>query len=213
MAQQSTKGMGETSGDEAPADETPQKLNLQIEVEQPSACQRHVVVTVSREDIDRYYDKAFSEMMGTAAVPGFRAGRAPRKLVEHRFRKDMADQVKGSLLMDSMSQITEDEKFAAISEPDFDPTAVELPEQGPMKFEFDIEVRPEFDLPNWKGLAIDRPSRDFTEADIDKRLEMVLSSNYGQLIPTEDAAAQAITSPAIWPSATAKMSCRRARKK
>ena len=56
-------------------------------------------------------------------VPGFRPGRAPRKLIETRFRKDVADQVKGSLLMDSLAQITEDQDFSAISEPDFDPLA------------------------------------------------------------------------------------------
>ncbi len=147
-----------------------------------------MTVTIPREDIERYYDKAFSEMMGTAAVPGFRPGRAPRKLIEHRFRKDVADQVKGSLLMDSMAQITDDEKFAAISEPDFDPSAVELPEEGPLTFEFDLEVRPEFDLPEWKGLTIERPVREFTEADVDKRLEVIVA-NRGQLVPFDGPAA------------------------
>ena len=111
------------------------------------------------------------ELMPTAAVPGFRAGRAPRKLVEHRFRKDVADQVKGSLLMDSLSQVTEEQKLAAISEPDLDVTAVELPDEGPMTFEFDLEVRPEFDLPQWKGLTIERqPTSEFSSADIDQEL-------------------------------------------
>ena len=106
-------------------------------------------------------------------------GRARRKLIEHRFRKDVADQVKGSLLMDSMAQITEDENFAAISEPDFDPTAVELPDDGPLTFEFDLEVRPEFDLPEWKGLSIDRPMHEFTEKDIDSPL----GNHFGQSRP------------------------------
>ena len=48
--------------------------------------------------------------------------------------------------MDSLAQVNEDEKLSAISEPDFDLEAVELPDEGPMTFEFDIEVRPEFDL-------------------------------------------------------------------
>lgn len=172
---------------EAEAAEAEPKLTLTLKVDSPSACQRHVTVTIPREDIDRYYDKAFSEMMDTAQIPGFRAGRAPRKLVEARFRKDMADQVKGSLLMDSMTQITEDEKFSAISEPDFDPLAVEIPEQGPMTFEFDIEVRPEFDLPEWKGLKVEKPVREFSAKDIDKRLEQVLA-RYGKLVPKEGGA-------------------------
>lgn len=63
----------------------------------------------------------------------------------------MTDQVKGSLLMDSMTQVTEDEKFSAISEPDFDPTAVEVPDEGPMTFEFDLEVRPSLTFRSGRG--------------------------------------------------------------
>ncbi len=177
----SDKNTDELVADEA-AETEAQKMDLSIKVESPSACQRHITVTIPREEIERYYDKAFSEMMDKVAVPGFRAGRAPRKLVEARFRKDVSDQVKGSLLMDSMTQVTEDEKFSAISEPDFDPLAVEVPDEGPMTFEFDLEVRPEFDLPEWKGLTVERPVREFTKKDIDKRLEQVLA-RHGRLVP------------------------------
>jgi trigger factor len=57
--------------------------------------------------------------------------------------------------MDSLSQVSTDNQLSPISEPDFDPLSVQIPEEGSMKFEFDIEVRPEFDLPNWKGLTIE----------------------------------------------------------
>jgi trigger factor len=174
--------------DDDEAEAEVQKLNLSLKVDSPSACQRHVTVTIPREDIDRYYDKAFSELMTTVSVPGFRAGRAPRKLVEARFRKDVSDQVKGSLLMDSMTQVTEDEKFSAISEPDFDPAAVAVPDEGPMTFEFDLEVRPEFDLPQWKGLSIERPIHEIGKKDIDKRLEEILA-RHGRLVPFDGPAA------------------------
>ncbi|MGD9720043.1 MAG: trigger factor [Pirellulales bacterium] len=181
----SAKETEELVAEDAP--EAAEKLNLSIKVDSPSACQRHVTVTIPRDDIERYFDKAFSDLMGTANVPGFRAGRAPRKLIESRFRKDVVDQVKGSLLMDSMTQITEDEKFSAISEPDFDPLAVEVPDDGPMTFEFDIEVRPEFDLPQWKGLNVEKPVKDFGKADVERRLERILAE-YGRLVPFEGAA-------------------------
>src|SRR5690606_15535272 len=156
------------SGDEE-AGEAP-RLDLIVDVASPSACQRHVTVTVSRADIDRYFDDAFSNLVPKANVPGFRTGRAPRKLVENRFRDEIADQVKGSLLMDSLEQLGEDKLFTAISEPEFDLEAIEVPETGPMTFEFDIEVRPEFDMPQWRGLKLRRPVREFTDKDIDQQL-------------------------------------------
>ncbi|MEM8947432.1 MAG: trigger factor [Planctomycetota bacterium] len=161
-----------------------QDLTLEVEVNSPSACERHVTVTVSREDIDRYLDDAFGELMPTANVPGFRAGRAPRKLVESRYKKEIGEQIKGSLLMDSLGQISEQQDFTAISEPELNLDAVEVPEEGPMTFEFDIEVRPEFDMPKWRGLKLDRPVREFSAEDIDQQLEKMLT-RYGQLTPLE----------------------------
>lgn len=168
-------------------DDAPEPLQLEIQVEKPSACQRHVTVTISREDVDRYYDDAFSEMMDEVSVPGFRPGRAPRKLVESRFRKEATEQIKGSLLMDSMAQVNEEQEFAAISEPDLDLDAIEVPAEGPMTFEFDLEVRPEFDLPEWKGLTIERPAADFTDAQIDRQLRAMLDQ-YGRRVPTSEPA-------------------------
>ncbi len=165
------------------------KLELEVKVASPSPCERHVTVTISRTDIDRYFNDAFSEMMPSATVPGFRAGRAPRKIVEQRYRNDVKDQIKGSLLMDSLTQITEEQEFSAISEPELNLEAVEIPAEGSMTFEFDIEVRPEFDLPEWKGLKVDRPTQEFTEADVEEQLTTMLS-RYGQLNPTEEKASE-----------------------
>jgi trigger factor len=117
-------GAGESAGlaveaDEGAEEET-QPLQLDVQVTSPSACERHVTVTISRADIERYLDDAFGEMMPTAAVPGFRIGRAPRKVVENRFRDEVTEQVKSALLLDSLEQISKEERFTAISEPDFD---------------------------------------------------------------------------------------------
>ena len=179
---ETTTGVATLSEEEEGAEEAPERLNLDVQIATRSACERHITVTIPRDDIDRYFNNAFSDLVTKATVPGFRAGRAPRKLVENRFRKDVADQVKGSLLMDSLAQLTEDHKLAAISEPNIDLQAVEVPEEGAMTYEFDLEVRPEFTLPNWKGLHIERPVYEFKEKDVDRRLQNVLAQN-GQLAP------------------------------
>jgi len=167
---------------EAEGDEQKQPLEIEVSIDQRSTCERHLTVTVSRGDIDRYFDKEFSELMGSAEVPGFRAGRVPRKLIETRFRKDVAERVKSSLLIDSMEQINNEHELSPISEPDFDFDAVEIPDEGPLTFEFDLEVRPEFDVPPWKGLRIQRPVYEFVEEDVDRALERALAS-HGQLVP------------------------------
>ncbi|MCP4189105.1 MAG: trigger factor [Planctomycetaceae bacterium] len=171
------------------ASEEKAKLSLEIKVGEPNACQRHVTVTISREDVDRYLNEAYSELMPSASVPGFRSGRAPRKLVEQRFQEQIADQVKGSLLMDSMTQVTEQQDFSAISEPDFNFDAIEIPEEGPLTFEFDLEVRPEFEMPKWKGLKLERLKHEVSKPDTDREIETMLGRQ-GQIVPFDGAAGE-----------------------
>jgi trigger factor len=163
------------------------RLDLQTKIEPRSTCERHITVTVAPEDVKRYYQEQYSELMSSAHVPGFRPGHAPRKLIEARFRKDVKEQVKSKLLMDAIAQVSEDEELAAISEPDFKLDAVVLPEDGPLVFEFDLEVRPEFDLPQWKGLRLEKPVRQFSDADVDVALQNLLA-RYGSLTPKDDPA-------------------------
>ncbi|MCA9154774.1 MAG: trigger factor [Planctomycetales bacterium] len=175
------------TGDESTAGDEKQPLSLNVKVDESGACERHVTVTIPREDINRYLDEAYKDLVPKAEIPGFRPGKAPRKLVESRFRDQIRDQVKGSLLLDSMAQVADSSDFSAISEPEIDFKAIELPAEGDMTFEFDIEVRPEFDLPNWKGIKLTRLVHDYSDAEVTERAKQLLR-RYGQLAPYEGAA-------------------------
>ena len=179
-----------TTADEENAEEgnaEDERLDLEAEVETVSSCERRATVTVSRDEIERYYDKEFSNLVDTAELPGFRAGHAPRKLVEKRYRKELKDQIKSQVLQDGIAQVIEDESLAAIGEPEFDFGAVELPDDGPMTFEFKLEVRPDFDLPQWKGLKLKRETREFTDKDVDEMVDRI-RGDQGQLVPYDGAA-------------------------
>lgn len=163
--------------------ETP-TLNLDVKVDSTSSCGRHVTVTVAKDDVERYFSEAYDELLPKASVPGFRDGKAPRKLVESRFKNEINEQVKGKVLMDAMTQVTTTSEFAAISEPEFDFDAIEIARNEPLTFEFEIEVRPEFDMPNWKGLQLERPAKDFDRKDVDKHLERLLG-DVADLVPVD----------------------------
>jgi trigger factor len=152
-----------------------QKLELQVAIESPGPCERHVVVTIPRSEVDRYLKKTYDDLRPRAELPGFRPGKAPRKLVESRFKEQVSDQVKSSLVMDSLQQVTEGQGFSPISEPELNFEAVDLPDSGDFTYEFDIEVRPDFDTPEWKGLQLSRPIAEVTEAAIDSGVRNYLS--------------------------------------
>lgn len=164
----------ETDSSEETTLETP-KLQYEVKIDKVSACERHVVVTIGRSEIDRYYKQAFDEVVPKADLPGFRTGKAPRKLIESRFRTEVADQVKNSLVIESLQDITEGDHFSAISEPKFNFKVIEVPSEGDFVYEFDIEVRPDFETPKWEGLNLKRLVFNLSDADVDKQTARTLS--------------------------------------
>ena len=144
-----------------------QQLNLTVDVQVKSACERHVKIEVAREDADRYFDREYEEPQKPPRFPAS-APVKPRKLIERR-RNDAQERVKAALIQDSLVQADKDQNMTPISEPDFDFKAVMVPASRSFIYEYDAEVRPSFDVPNWKGLKLEKPVRDFTPEDADAR--------------------------------------------
>ena len=174
-------------GDE-PAAEPKRKLEMQVDISEAGPCKKHVKVSIPRSEIERQFTESLNDFGKDVAVPGFRPGRAPRQLVIKRFKKQVSEQVKSSLLVASLGQLDEDYELNPITQPKLDLAAIELPEDGPMNFEIDVEVRPEFALPEYTGLALKRPVRPITEADTETYLRQHLE-RYGQVVPKFEGAA------------------------
>jgi trigger factor len=175
MSNSSETGSTETSAvavEEAPA----YKLSLGVKVEKTGPCKRHVTVTVPRKDLDYYFDSQIKELVKNAVVPGFRAGHVPRKLVEKRFRADVEGQVCQKILIDSLEQLATENKLNAINEPDLNIRDLKIPEKGDFEYNFNVEVAPEFDLPNYTGLSINHPVREISEDDVDTHLNRLRES-------------------------------------
>ncbi|QDU60218.1 Trigger factor [Planctomycetes bacterium Pan216] len=178
----------EAAEDQAEGQEqTPDRIDLSVDISEAGPCRKHLRVTVPRSEVDRFFNKEFSDLVKSASVPGFRPGKTPRRLIERRFRKDVASQVKAGLMMQSLEQIGDEQKIDALDEPNIDIEAVELPEDGDFVYEFDVEVRPEFDLPEYKGLKIKRPVREIGESEIDDGLKNFLR-RFGAMKPKDTGA-------------------------
>ncbi len=174
-------GTAVTVGDDS-TETAKRKLEMEVDIRDVGPCKKHVKVSIPRSEIDRQFDESLQDFGKDVAVPGFRPGRAPRQLVIKRFKKQVSDQVKSSLLMASLEQLDADYKLDPITQPQLDPAAIELPETGPMNFEIDVEVRPQFDLPEFKGLHLKRPVRPIGETEIEAQTKSYLE-RHGQMVP------------------------------
>jgi trigger factor len=157
------------------------KLNLKVDIQNVGPCRKHVRVTVPRADIDHFSGEALKEIVSTAAVPGFRKGRVPASLAQKRFRDDISNSVRQRVLMQSLEQLAEENTLDPINEPDFDIESLVIPEEGDFEYEFDVEVRPDFELPQYGGLTVQRSIREVGDTDVDAYLNKFLAQ-YSQNI-------------------------------
>jgi trigger factor len=175
--------LGETPVD---SDGKKDQLKQEIEIRDVGPCKKHIKVIIDREQIDQRFNERYTEILRSdqPQIRGFRPKKAPRKLIEKQYRDSVSEEVKTQVLMASLEQLADEQRIAPLSPPDLDPHAIFIPKEGPFIYEFDIEVRPEFDIPNYKGLQLKRPTHTFTQAEIENELRRVLE-RYGQLVPKE----------------------------
>lgn len=174
-----------TATEESAAD----RLDLKVEVSNVGPCRKHVAVTVSEADIEMLRNESLDEFAEQAEVPGFRIGRVPRSLLQKRFKQELSDQVKQKVLLQSLEQMSDENEIDPINQPDIDVDSLDIPDSGEFRYEFDVEVRPEFDIPDYKGFEIERPSGEVSDEEFEAFKRQFLES-YSN--PTKvDRAAQA----------------------
>lgn len=177
----------EPAAEQAP--EGPSKLRQEVSIKDVGPCRKHITVTVDRGDIDARMSDHFSKLVKESAVTGFRPGKAPRKLIERRFQKDIGDQVKSEVLLASLEQLGKDHDIAPLAPPNLELDKINIPPSGPMIYEFEVEVRPQFDLPPYKGLKLKRPVKTIGDDDVAELRRRFLAP-YGQVVPKDNGTAE-----------------------
>ena len=144
-----------------------------VVVEEVGPCKKKVIVEVPEETIKEVVDEQYRELRRDAVLPGFRKGRAPRRLLEKRFGKETGEQVKLKLLSEASEAAIRDQKLDVLTDPEVDYQHIELPATGPLKFEFAVEIRPQFELPALEGIPVTPPKLEVTEGQIDREIEQL----------------------------------------
>jgi trigger factor len=165
-------------------EEPPYQYDIKIEDAGPAT--KKVVVQIPKERVTDVLQKQFKELRQQAALPGFRPGHAPQKLIEKRFSNDVKEQVRRTLISESYEQAVEKNSLEVIGEPEFDnPDAIQLNEDQGLSYSFQVEVQPEFTIPELKGVKVKRPKIEVTEENVDTAMQN-LREQQGTLVPVED---------------------------
>lgn len=143
-----------------------------VTVEDIGPARKRLTITIAPETISEKLEDSVDTLAASTSLPGFRKGRAPRKLLERRFGAAVRKETKNQLLADAYAKAIEDKSIQAVGDPEpVTPTdEIELQEGKPLTFIVEIEVVPEFDLPNLQGIEIKKPEFEVTDDDIETEL-------------------------------------------
>lgn len=164
-----------------------QQFACEVDVRDSGAWQKKISVTIPREQVDEEMDRQLGEFRWSAEVPGFRKGRAPRRLIEKRYGDELNNQVKLRLLGQAFEKIESEHEFDILTEPDLDPEAMELPAEGDFTFEYEVEIKPEFELPQLEGMQIEKSAFEVTDERVNDALEH-MRERLGQMVEVTDGA-------------------------
>ena len=170
-------------------EETQEQSKNIITVSDAGPCKKKVEIEIPAEAIHEKLDEKYKELRRDAVLPGFRKGRAPLRLLEKRFGTDITKQVKLELMATASEEALKENKIDSLRDPDIDHEKIELPEEGPLKFDFEVEVRPEFDLPELEGIAIEKPAIEVNDDRVEEELA-ALQKRAGVWIPKEKGGAE-----------------------
>ncbi len=143
-------------------------ISMQVNVEESSALGRALTVVIPEKDVKKRLDKAFRKLAGEVEIRGFRKGKAPRKVLEQRYGESVFNEVAEKIVQDTYFDALEETKLEAVVHPDI--RSHSFDDAGTFTYVAEIDIKPDFELGTYKGLEVELPELEVTEADIDAKL-------------------------------------------
>jgi trigger factor len=143
-----------------------------VSVSDAGPSRKKVSIEVPAQTVSSSLGLTLDTLLLEAELPGFRKGRAPRRLIEKRFGAAIGKQAKESLVAQAFSKAVEDHKLRVLGSPfarDLD--KIELVAGKPFAFEVEVEVLPEFDLPKMDAINIRKPLIEVADAMVDDEVK------------------------------------------
>jgi len=144
---------------------------VNVTVENLGPCKKLLRVEVEPAKVDETFDEVAKDFAKHARIAGFRPGKAPKDMVLKKYDADIQDEVKRKLISNSYHKAIKDQNLIVVGQPDVED--IQFAKGQPLQFVANIETAPDFELPEYKGLAAKREQSTVTDADIDNAINML----------------------------------------
>ena len=150
---------------------------MQVTVEDQSSVKKTLHIEIPEDQITREIDKAYAELKKRAKIKGFRPGKVPRGVLERYYGKDVNADVASRLIQESFLEAIKENDLKIIGTPKIDPP--ELKAKTPYKYSAAIEIKPEIEDIDFKGLDLKKTLYRVNDEEVDTQLKL-LQKNMAQ---------------------------------
>ena len=122
---------------------------MKVEVENQPHCVATLKIELPPEQVSKEWDAIANSFAAQARIPGYRPGKAPRRVIEAKFRKDIQDELTKKLVSKSYHEAIAEKQLRVVSLTNLE--EVEFGDDRSMRFRATVVTAPEFELPDYKG--------------------------------------------------------------
>jgi trigger factor len=148
---------------------------MKVEVTEAGAWRRTLDIEVPREDVDERLKAAYKSYSKSLNLPGFRKGKVPVSIVKARFGPAILDEVIAKTEEEYYREASQEKGLQPVSQATIEESSFEDGE--PLKFKASVDVKPELDIKNYKGLKVVRPVYKVEESFLENQLNGMREQN------------------------------------
>ena len=161
---------------------------MSLQVEKMEKNMAKLTIEVSAEDLEKAMQSAYQKAKGRISIPGFRKGKAPRKMIEQMYGKGIfLEDAVNALIPEHYSKALSECELEIVSQPQIDVTQME-PGKA-LIFTAEVAVKPEVTLGEYKGVEVPKAEIEVTEEEIEAAIKREQEKN-SRTITVEDRAAE-----------------------
>ena len=148
---------------------------MKTSLEEISPVKKKLSVEVESREVDKKINESYRELAKKAKIPGFRPGKAPRKILENYYGAQVREDVGKTLITETFPKAIEEVKTIPLGTPLLEKET--LKQGHNYKYSAVIEVRPQFEVKNHLGLKLEKEELSIADEDVQKQLEQIREAN------------------------------------
>lgn len=163
---------------------------MKVTTEKLGQSKVQLTIEIPEEQFEESLQRAYKTVVQKITVPGFRKGKAPRKVLESMYGKEILLE---DALQDAVPRACSEaieaaqDEYTAVSSPEYDIVSAEIGK--PIVFKATFEIKPEVALGEYKGIKLEKTAVEVAKEAIDTEIRK-MQQRYAKLIVVEDEAAQ-----------------------